>query len=431
MRKLIAIIIGISILLIAVGIGIYVYFKSDVSVTSPNSSASSGRDVFKNGSSDSTTTQSAMNSYWCQPNEDIARNFLKQKGTYPSSVIEQAVKDSASCPLRPAANCATNSVWPFACVQKNADARLSSAGTDSPKNGSVIVSGRVYDTDTGEGLSGATIDFCDGVPGTTGVDGKFSREIAYGKGFCVRITPWTRTGYNGPNLNYNPGAPQSGAYEWQKAGIYCQNSTLCNEFEKQMDRSQDSGYDFRYGKNSTPTSAGGNKKQAAAIGLLAAASTPPPVSVDIKADGSDAPLEVSPGDTVSLTWTSTNATSCQALNGWSGTKSISGNEQSPIITQNIWFTISCTGDGGTAEDTAIIRVDSTPTPTPTPSQTPVPGVSFDISKSGLNITAGETEFIGVVDAHPGDRLRFNIRITSTATITMSNILVSDLLPTLR
>ena len=50
---------------------------------------------------------------------------------------------------------------------------------------------------------------------------------------------------------------------------------------------------------------------------------------------------------ISLTWSSTNSTSCSASGAWSGSKAISGSEDVTIATPgNNQFTITCSGAGG-------------------------------------------------------------------------------------
>ena len=76
--------------------------------------------------------------------------------------------------------------------------------------------------------------------------------------------------------------------------------------------------------------------------------------------GSPAPSEPSPTSSLSsssssvlidtvvtLTWSSTNATSCTASGTWTGTKATSGSEDVTIATPgNNQFTITCSGAGG-------------------------------------------------------------------------------------
>ena len=83
----------------------------------------------------------------------------------------------------------------------------------------------------------------------------------------------------------------------------------------------------------------------------------PPV-VNIKANNSDGPITITSGSSVSLSWTSSNATSCVASIDWSGSKSTSGTQTVSTITSYKAFNITCTGSGGSATDTVIVNVTS-------------------------------------------------------------------------
>ena len=86
--------------------------------------------------------------------------------------------------------------------------------------------------------------------------------------------------------------------------------------------------------------------------------------------GPSAPVAVSPTVTVStdisqlvvggsliVSWSSTNATSCSASGGWSGSKSTSGSEEiSPDSEGSITFSLSCTGAGGSRSASATVEV---------------------------------------------------------------------------
>lgn len=63
--------------------------------------------------------------------------------------------------------------------------------------------------------------------------------------------------------------------------------------------------------------------------------TPDPPTVDVDANGQDGPVQSSPGSTVNLSWTSTNATSCTASGDWGGSKAVNGSETSPILLGNV------------------------------------------------------------------------------------------------
>lgn len=78
----------------------------------------------------------------------------------------------------------------------------------------------------------------------------------------------------------------------------------------------------------------------------------PSVSVDISAD----PTTITEGGSSELTWSSENATSCTASNGWSGSKDLDGTaDVSPTVTTT--YAIECTGPGGTAQDSVTVTVN--------------------------------------------------------------------------
>ncbi|MEX0621393.1 MAG: PA14 domain-containing protein [Candidatus Woykebacteria bacterium] len=90
--------------------------------------------------------------------------------------------------------------------------------------------------------------------------------------------------------------------------------------------------------------------------------TPDPApTVDIKANGSNGPITVQSGSDVTLSWISTDATSCTAADDWSGSKATSGSQTISNVTSNKKFTLSCTGSGGSASDNVVVNV-SEPTP---------------------------------------------------------------------
>jgi hypothetical protein len=60
---------------------------------------------------------------------------------------------------------------------------------------------------------------------------------------------------------------------------------------------------------------------------------------------------------VTLTWSSTNATSCTASGSWGGSLAMSGS-QSVVVTQNSTYSLSCSGSGGNA--TASVTVTAAP-----------------------------------------------------------------------
>jgi hypothetical protein len=78
------------------------------------------------------------------------------------------------------------------------------------------------------------------------------------------------------------------------------------------------------------------------------------------------PTTINSGSGSTLSWSSTNATSCSGSGAWSGPKSISGS-QSVSPTTNSTYNLSCTGSGGTASDSAAVTVRAPSPPPPPPS----------------------------------------------------------------
>ncbi|HEY6644804.1 hypothetical protein [Povalibacter sp.] len=59
-----------------------------------------------------------------------------------------------------------------------------------------------------------------------------------------------------------------------------------------------------------------------------------------------------------LNWSSTNATTCAASTGWSGTKSVTGTEQVGPLSATTTYTLECTGTGGTTSRSATVTVST-------------------------------------------------------------------------
>jgi hypothetical protein len=66
-----------------------------------------------------------------------------------------------------------------------------------------------------------------------------------------------------------------------------------------------------------------------------------------------------------LTWSSLNVSSCTASNGWSGAKAVSGSGNSPTITSNTTFTITCVGNAGNVSDSVTVNIGATGDQVPT------------------------------------------------------------------
>ncbi len=79
------------------------------------------------------------------------------------------------------------------------------------------------------------------------------------------------------------------------------------------------------------------------------------------------PTAVSAGSSSTLSWNSQYADTCVASGGWTGNKSVTGNE---IVTPtvNTSYTLACTGAGGTTSVSTSVTVNTVQPPPPTPGQ---------------------------------------------------------------
>ena len=87
-------------------------------------------------------------------------------------------------------------------------------------------------------------------------------------------------------------------------------------------------------------------------------SSPPPApTVTLTSSATDVGFS---GPPVTLTWSSTYATSCAASDAWSGSLPLSGS-QSVLVPQTSTYTISCRGRGGVATASVTVRAWRPPT----------------------------------------------------------------------
>lgn len=82
-------------------------------------------------------------------------------------------------------------------------------------------------------------------------------------------------------------------------------------------------------------------------------SSPPPVAPTVTLTSSATDVGV-PGPAITLSWSSTYATSCTASEAWSGSLALSGS-QSIVVPQTSTYTISCSGRGGVATASVTVR----------------------------------------------------------------------------
>ena len=83
--------------------------------------------------------------------------------------------------------------------------------------------------------------------------------------------------------------------------------------------------------------------------------TPPPAPTVTMAA---APTSFTVGSSTTLTWSSTNADSCTASGGWSGTKATSGSaKQTPTASGTVTYTLTCSNASGSASKGATVTVN--------------------------------------------------------------------------
>jgi trimeric autotransporter adhesin len=103
--------------------------------------------------------------------------------------------------------------------------------------------------------------------------------------------------------------------------------------------------------------------------------TPPAPTISLSAS----PSTIASGASSTLNWSSTNATSCSASGAWSGAMAVSGTRSSGALKSDETYTLTCSGAGGSAVQSATVSVTQS-----------APTVSFTASPSTVKSGAGST-----------------------------------------
>lgn len=101
--------------------------------------------------------------------------------------------------------------------------------------------------------------------------------------------------------------------------------------------------------------------------ILVNVGAPPAVSVSL----SGSPTTVSYNGTTTLTWSSSNASSCTAGGthpSWQGSIALSGSSTSPSLTSSQTYTVTCSGPGGSDSKNVVVNV--------------IPNYTLNVTKSG-------------------------------------------------
>lgn len=96
---------------------------------------------------------------------------------------------------------------------------------------------------------------------------------------------------------------------------------------------------------------------------------PPPVipAVNIKANNLEGPITINYNQAASLSWGSTDADTCIASNGWSGSKATSGEESTGPLTESETYTLTCSKGENNSVDSVTVNVSGQPSAKPGPS----------------------------------------------------------------
>ncbi|MCX6701587.1 MAG: hypothetical protein NTX96_00060, partial [Candidatus Zambryskibacteria bacterium] len=185
------------------------------------------------------------------------------------------------------------------------------------------------------------------------------------------------------------------------------------------------------GSNSVQVLMDSNKTCIATFNLI----PPPPPAPTVVLTAN--PTSVSYNGSSTLTWSSTNATSCTASGDWSGTKAISGSESTGNLTSGKTYTITCIGLGGTVTAFTSVTVGSIPPITYTLTINTTGNGSGTVTgagtyNSGTTITAGATANSGSTftgwsgDCNSGGQVTMNNNKTCVATFILIVAPISNL-----
>lgn len=129
------------------------------------------------------------------------------------------------------------------------------------------------------------------------------------------------------------------------------------------------------------------------------------------------------GATTTLTWNSSDATECVASNGWSGTKAVDGSETvTPTATTT--YAITCTGDGGEANDS--VTVNFVGEVEPEEANIVINEIAWmGMMVNGATTTAAEWIELRNLGANQVDMNGWTLTLSTTSTATPDKIVISS------
>jgi hypothetical protein len=132
---------------------------------------------------------------------------------------------------------------------------------------------------------------------------------------------------------------------------------------------------------------------------------------------SASPTSIAGGSTSMLQWSSTDASSCTASGGWTGSMPTAGTQPTSALTVNTSYTLSCTGAGGTASATASVAIIPTVSLSAAPSCVAAAGASTltwtSTNASSCTASAGWTGSEPTAGSHPTGALSASTTYTLT------------------
>lgn len=165
----------------------------------------------------------------------------------------------------------------------------------------------------------------------------------------------------------------------------------------------------------TCSNAAGQSAMSTAMVTVQAA--PPAPTLALSAN----PTTVASGASSTLSWTSTNATSCTASGGWSGTKAVNSSQVVSNITVATTYTLTCTGTGGSVARSVTVQISATP-PTVVVNLTATPSTIMVGATSALTWTTTNATSCTASGAWTGARATsgtVNVSPAATTTYTLT------------
>jgi hypothetical protein len=258
------------------------------------------------------------------------------------------------------------------------------------------IAGKCLDDWRGSNTNGTTIDLyqCNETAAQQGIVNA-SGTVANANGKC--LDNWRQNSTNGNPIQVYTCSPTDPAEQWQLAGNVLKNP----QTGKCID---DPAFSTTDGKPLELWACNGGLNQQWTTASVSTApanngTTTPKPTITFSAS----PTTVNVGGVSTLSWNSTNATSCTASGAWSGSKPTSGSQSTGALRAATTYSLSCTGNGGTTATTsATINMQQAAGGSPVPAGTgctsngiaaPCVG-STTTGASGWNAPVFDDEFNG-------------------------------------